>query len=300
MSCKVMRAAFCAVFVLAAGSVAQAQEAAQSSAQKSDPVADAWAPQQGNPQPAADPAANAQAPQPSEAQPAPAAAANPETPQQSETQPATGATGGWSSSVTTETETETEDTQAQQLDANSIESINQVSAYFNDITHLQGRFVQTDANNKQAKGKFYVHRPGRLRFEYAKPSLLRIISDGKYLSIEDHDLKTVDKYPLDSTPFKMLLSDEVNLIRDAHIVGFSKDNGVIMVTVEDKTGESPGKLQLFFNAPKPNGKIVLKEWIITDPQGLDTRIQVANLVTGEEVPANLFDTSTVEFPDFTD
>ncbi len=298
MSCKVMRAAFCAVFVLGAGSAAISQEAPQSGVQKSDPAASAWAPQPGAAQPAPDPAANAQAPQPGAAQPAPNPAANAQAPQQNEAQPSTGAAGGWSSSVTEESETE--DSQAQNLDAKSIESINQVSAYFNDITHLQGRFVQTDANNKQTKGKFYVHRPGRLRFEYAKPSLLRIISDGKYLSIEDHDLKTVDKYPLNSTPFRMLLSDDVNLIRDAHIVGFSKDNGVIMVTVEDKSGESPGKLQLFFNAPKPNGKIELKEWIITDAQGLDTRIQLANLVTGEEVPANLFDTSTVEFPEFTD
>ena len=298
MSCKVIRAAFCAVFVLGAGSAAIAQDAPQSSVQKSDPAASAWAPQQGESQPAADPAASAQAPQPSEAQPAAGAAANPETPQQSETQPATGAAGGWSSSVTTEAETD--EARAQELDAETIESVNQVSAYFNDITHLQGRFVQTDANNKQTKGKFYVHRPGRLRFEYAKPSLLRIISDGKYLSIEDHDLKTVDKYPLESTPFRMLLSDEVDLIRDARIVGFRADNGVIAVTVEDKSGESPGKLQLFFDAPKVKGEIVLKEWIITDPQGLDTRIQVANLVTGEEVSADLFDTSTVEFPDFTD
>ena len=298
MSCKVMRAAFCAVCFLAAGSLAQAQTKQDKAQPAANPTADAWAPQQGQSQPAASPAANPQAPQPGAAQPAPDPAANAQAPQQNEAQPAAGAAGGWSSSVTEESETE--DSQAQNLDAKSIESINQVSAYFNGITHLQGRFVQTDANNKQTKGKFYVHRPGRLRFEYAKPSLLRIISDGKYLSIEDHDLKTVDKYPLNSTPFRMLLSDDVNLIRDAHIVGFSKDNGVMMVTVEDKSGESPGKLQLFFNAPKPNGKIVLKEWIITDPQGLDTRIQLANLVTGEEVPANLFDTSTVEFPDFTD
>jgi outer membrane lipoprotein-sorting protein len=298
-----MRTAFCAFILLSAGSAAIAQEAAQSSVQKSDPAPSAWAPQPAPAQPAPDPAADAQAPQPGPAQPAPAPAADAQAAQQDPAQPAAGAAGGWSSSVTAEPETAdpgTADAEGQNLDAKSIESINQVSAYFNDITHLQGRFVQTDAANKQTKGKFYVHRPGRLRFEYAKPSLLRIISDGKYLSIEDHDLKTVDKYPLDSTPFRMLLSEEVNLIRDARIVGFSKNNGTIMVTIEDKSGESPGKLQLFFNAPEASGKIELKEWVITDPQGLDTRIQLANLVTGEEVPANLFDTSTVEFPEFTD
>jgi len=288
MSCKLMRTSLCAAVLLACGSLAHAQKADPIQVQPAAPAPQAQpAPQQAQPapqaQPATDPAANAQTNQPAAEQ------------------PSAGAAGGWSSSVTEEPAAEPADnSQGDTLDANSIAAINQVSAYFNGITHLQGRFVQTDAQNKRTKGKFFVHRPGRLRFEYAKPSLLRIISDGKYLSVEDHDLKTVDKYPLESTPFRMLLSDEVNLIRDANIVGFSRRNGTIAVTVEDKTGESAGKLQLYFSAPEQAGKIELKEWIITDPQGLDTRIEVANLVTGKEVSADLFDTSTVEFPEFTD
>ena len=184
------------------------------------------------------------------------------------------------------------------LDAASLKSVNRISAYFNDLIHLQGKFTQTDANKQEMSGRFFVHRPGRLRFEYAPPSLLRIVADGQYLSIEDHDLKTVDKYPLESTPFRMLLTEDVNLVRDARIMSFSREPDTIVLTLQDRSNDTPGQIKLFFSAPKKAGKIELKEWVITDPQGLDTRIQVADLVKGKEVSGKLFDTSTVQFPDF--
>jgi len=160
--------------------------------------------------------------------------------------------------------------------------------------------VQTDPNNDRTKGRFYVQRPGRLRFDYAPPSKLRIVADGQYLSIEDHDLNTVDKYPLDSTPFRMLLAADVNLFRDANIVNFARNKDLVALTLEDKTGESPGLIKLFFTL-KDNGKTMeIKEWVITDPQGLDTRIELGNLVWGKEKTTEFFSTTSVAFPKFGD
>ena len=208
--------------------------------------------------------------------------------------------GNWSAEVDAAAgeQNADEDTGEIVLNAESKKAIQRVNAYFNAMVHLQGRFTQTDANRKETSGKFFVHRPGRLRFEYAKPSLMRIVSDGQYLSIEDHDLKTVDKYPLGSTPFRMLLTEEVDLIRDAKIMGFANDSDQIVLTLQDRSEDSAGQIKLFFKTAKKSKNIELKEWIITDPQGLDTRIQVADLVKGKEVSGELFNTSTVEFPDF--
>ncbi len=185
-----------------------------------------------------------------------------------------------------------------ELDEASIKWIQRIDGYFNGIIHLQGNFVQIDSQNQTIKGRFYVHRPGRLRFEYAQPSMLRIVSDGQYLSIEDHDLKTIDKYPLASTPFRMLLTENVDIIRDACIIAFSNEDDRIALTLRDRSGESPGQIKLLFAVLKAGGAIELREWVITDVQGLDTRIQLANLVEGEEVSSNLFDTLTVEFPNY--
>jgi len=214
-----------------------------------------------------------------------------------EAAPSNAVGGNWSAEVDAANDDPAAEAEVE-LNAASLKSIKRVNAYFNDLIHLQGKFTQTDSNRNETTGRFFVHRPGRLRFEYAKPSLLRIVSDGQYLSIEDHDLKTVDKYPLESTPFRMLLTEDVNLVRDARIMDFSRKPNTIVLTLQDRSSESPGQIKLFFDAPKKGSKIELKEWIITDPQGLDTRIQVADLVKGKEVSSDLFDTSTVQFPDF--
>lgn len=206
-----------------------------------------------------------------------------------------GAINSWS----TEVETSPEVPQSN-LSAETIGYVQRISGYFNQLVHLQGRFLQTDPNNDQSKGRFYVQRPGRLRFDYAPPSKLRIVADGQFLSIEDHDLNTVDKYPLDSTPFRMLLAADVNLFRDANIVNFIRHKDLAVLTLEDKTGESPGQIKLFFTVKDDGQDLEISEWVITDPQGLDTRIQLGNLVWGEEKSAEFFDTTSVAFPKFGD
>lgn len=173
------------------------------------------------------------------------------------------------------------------------EIIHKVNAYFNNIVNLQGRFVQVDPNQKKSKGRFYVRRPGLLRFDYAPPSKMRIVADGRYLSIENHDLKTIDKYPLDSTPFRMVLRPNVNLMRDANIVDYYERDGDVTITIEDKTGESPGSLQLTFALTEEEPGLEIKEWVITDPQGLDTRISLAQLVKGKEVSRDFFASATI-------
>ena len=159
------------------------------------------------------------------------------------------------------------------LSSEQIILLGDINTYLNSLTNLQGRFVQTDHRNEETRGRFYVRRPGRLRFDYSSPSMLRIVSDGEYLSVEDHDLKTVDKFPLNSTPIQLLLGEDVNLTRDAIILDMRQDETAVVVVIKDKSGNSPGHLQLFFKRPE----LELYEWVITDAQGLDTRIQLADL-----------------------
>ena len=143
---------------------------------------------------------------------------------------------------------------------------------------MQGEFVQTDPDSKQRHGRFYFQRPGKARFDYASPSSLRIISDGRNLVIEDHSLNTSERYPLDVTPFKLLLSDKVDLANDAHVLGVEQGPDMFILTVEEKDANGSGRIRLFFNKADTS----LKEWIITDAQGLDTRIEVSNLDNEQE------------------
>jgi outer membrane lipoprotein-sorting protein len=167
------------------------------------------------------------------------------------------------------------------------EIIGKVNDYFNKLTNLEGTFVQTDPDNSQKQGRFYFARPGRLRFDYSPPSRLKIISNGYYLAIEDYALNTSDKYPLEMTPFGLLLSETVDLSKDANILGIEQGPDAVVLTVEDKKGDAAGRISLFFD--KEN--MSLKQWIITDAQGLDTRIQVSDLEQNKRVSAELFEFS---------
>jgi outer membrane lipoprotein-sorting protein len=173
-------------------------------------------------------------------------------------------------------------------------AVQRINAYFNNITNLQGSFDQVDASDKHTSGRFYVQRPGKIRFDYAPPSALRIVADGHFLAIEDSDLKTVEKYPIGSTPFRLLLADAVDLARDARIVGVESDQDTLAVTVEDKSGDAAGSIKLVFgNGPE----LQLKQWLITDAQGLTTTVTINDIVSGRKVAADFF-TSTDSFQPF--
>jgi outer membrane lipoprotein-sorting protein len=171
------------------------------------------------------------------------------------------------------------------LNPRQTEIVNKVSGYFADLSTLQGNFVQIGADNKRMRGKFYVKRPGRFRFDYARPSRQIVISDGRYLAIQDLDLNNEDRVALDETPFRLLLRTDVNLVRDARIVEVQEAEDLLVVALEDKGANSTGRIKLYL-ATKP--MLELKEWVTRDAQGLDTRVEVSDLAKSVDLDGDLF------------
>jgi outer membrane lipoprotein-sorting protein len=213
----------------------------------------------------------AAAPAPAAPAPAPAPAAKPVSP--------IGSGANWQANVS-----QSPQPAPAPLQESDAQVVTKVNGYFNKLTDLQGTFLQTDPDGKQRRGRFYFQRPGKVRFDYAAPSKLRIVSDGRNLAIEDRDMNTSEKYPLDVTPFKLLLSETVDLAVDAKILGVEQGPDAYLLTVEDKSGDSSGRIRLLFN----KADMALKEWIITDAQGLDTRIEVSDLERDKKVAENYF------------
>jgi outer membrane lipoprotein-sorting protein len=179
------------------------------------------------------------------------------------------------------------------LDARQTALVHKVSDYFNGINALNGNFVQTSADNKRMKGKFYVMRPGRFRFDYARPSRQIVVSDGHYLAIQDLDLNNEDRVALDDTPFRLLLRSDVDLVRDARIMEVQESDDLLVVGLVDKSPDTPGQIKLFLST-KP--ALELKEWVTKDAQGLDTRVQVSDLTKSAEVDASLFKIQAIGRP----
>ena len=176
------------------------------------------------------------------------------------------------------------------MDSQQIELINKVSAYFNQMNSLRGEFVQTSAGGKRLRGKFYVKRPGRFRLDYARPSRLVIVSDGRHVAIQDHDLKTDDRWELEQTPFGVVLRQDVNLLRDASFFEVQETDDTIVVAFEDKNQQAPGPLKMFL-AKKPT--LELRKWITKDLQGLDTLVELSNIAHADDFAPDLFKPASV-------
>ena len=175
------------------------------------------------------------------------------------------------------------------LDAHQKDLVDKVSSYFSGINTLQGSFLQTGSDNRRMKGKFYLSRPGRFRFDYARPSRQIVISDGRYLAVQDLDLNTEDRVELDQTPFRLILQNDVDLIRDAQILEVRESDDLIVIALQGKDPDSGGQIKLFL-ATKP--ELVLKAWVTRDAQGVDTRVEISDLDKTANLDSGLFKITT--------
>ena len=117
------------------------------------------------------------------------------------------------------------------------------------------------------------------------PSPIEIIADGSAVVVRDRSLDTQDFYPLSQTPLRYLLADHIDLLRDTDVVSVSSDETFITVVIEEtKLVVGTNRLMLMFDAKN----LQLKQWTVTDPQGLDTTVAVYNLDSGRKPDPNLF------------
>lgn len=159
-----------------------------------------------------------------------------------------------------------------------------VDAALNNTLSFQGRFAQYGADGSFAQGTIYLNRPGKLRFEYDAPSPLLIVSDGVTLTQQDRALETTDRVPLASTPLNFFLKENVNLARDTEVIGLVKTPTQWRVSARDGSGEMDGVITMVFDA----GTLALREWVIRDGFGGNTRLLLSDLVYNQRLNPRLF------------
>jgi outer membrane lipoprotein-sorting protein len=148
-----------------------------------------------------------------------------------------------------------------------------------------GDFVQIGPDGGRTVGKFYIQKPGKVRFEYEPPSPIDVIADGSSVVVRDRKLATQDLYPLSQTPLRYLLADQIDLARDTNLIGVSQDNTFVTVTIEEKQIlVGTHRIVLMFGARD----MQLRQWTVTDPQGFDTTVAVNNLDVAHKPDPSLF------------
>lgn len=146
--------------------------------------------------------------------------------------------------------------------------------YLNTAALMTADFVQIGADGGRTEGKLYVHKPGRMHFEYAPPAPLEIRADGTSVAVIDRKLKTQDLSFIGQTPLKFLLKDNIDLARDTRVIDVSSDAKSASVFIEDRiTLGGTSRIKLTFDS----ASFALKQWKVVDPQGYETLVSLFNV-----------------------
>jgi outer membrane lipoprotein-sorting protein len=158
------------------------------------------------------------------------------------------------------------------------------AAYLEGMGELKGRFEQTDARGGVARGDLFLSRPGRARFAYDAPDSRLMISDGHTVWVADPRLKTLNHYPLRSTPLALFLSEHVRLDKGVEVTDVDHFSDGFALTAVDAHHRGQGQIVLVF-ASDP---VRLREWSLTDSQGRTTRIRLTGLKSTSGLSPALF------------
>lgn len=159
-----------------------------------------------------------------------------------------------------------------------------ISAKFSGVRTMNGEFVQFGPSGDRTQGKFYIERPGKVRFQYEAPSTVSVVADGDSVLIHDKKLQTYDLWPLSKTPLRFLLDSNLDLRRFDKVRSVKVEPDLIQVVIVDESRFGGGRLTLFFDKESYE----LRQWTVTDDQGLDTSVAIYNVETGNRLSADLF------------
>jgi outer membrane lipoprotein-sorting protein len=172
-----------------------------------------------------------------------------------------------------------------QLDQAQRATLSRVNAYFNSLSSVTANFEQTGPDGSRAVGKLYLARPGKIRFQYAPPSPLEIVSDGSQVSVKNRKLATQELWPLSQTPLRFLLQDNIDLLKNANVLGVYQEPEMVSVVLEEKNAiGGKSQIQLMFSGKNYE----LKQWTVTDAQGMDTSVSLTDVTTQAKLDDNLF------------
>lgn len=161
----------------------------------------------------------------------------------------------------------------------------QAQGYLQALTSAQGTFVETGAGGQRREGRFYLQRPGKMRFEYTNPAGLLVVSDGYNVKRYDPRLETFQQVPLGQTPLSTFLARNVRLDQGVRIERVQRmSGGAYTITARDSRRPNDGSVLLgFYGTP-----VRLQEWTITDASGARTRTQLTSLAPASGLAASLF------------
>lgn len=159
-----------------------------------------------------------------------------------------------------------------------------LSQYLNELQTAEGRFTQINADGSASEGTIYIHRPGRMRFEYDADDLLVIAGGGQVAIFDGRSNQRPEQYPLRRTPLNLILRRNVDLAGSGMVTALEQNGDFTHVTALDPDTPEAGTITLVFS----DNPVQLRSWMITDQAGGQTQLELGAFEQGVQIGARLF------------
>lgn len=172
-----------------------------------------------------------------------------------------------------------------QLTSSEQEQVRAAENWVNGITILKAHFQQLAPNNQHSTGTVWIHRPGRIRFEYDKPSQLLLVANEGKMVFHDGAVDQTTVIPIDQNPLGLLLKPQLHFSGDVTLTNFQQGQDEFQITVVRTVAPSEGSLTLVFDAKTK----ALKAWRVVDAQRQVTQVDLSDVHPKKSVSDKLFD-----------
>lgn len=176
------------------------------------------------------------------------------------------------------------DAAAAELSFRDRQDIRRIEAYLNGIRTLSADFIQVAPDGSISRGRFYLKRPGRLRFEYEPPAPVLVVADGTYVNYFDVELGQLSQIGVYSTPLGAVVAKEVTLSGRIEVTSVERGSAVISLETVDTEEPGRGTLTLIFSE-RP---LEIRKWEVNDSGGLTTTITLDNVSINPDLDPELF------------
>ncbi len=164
--------------------------------------------------------------------------------------------------------------------------IKRIEDHLNGIKTLVSDFIQISPDGNASSGRFFLSRPGKLRWQYDPPVPLLIIANGSVMAYYDFELDTVSRVSTNSNIAGLLAREKIDLTGgDIVIKNLSHRDGSIRLTVIQKGEEDKGTFTFIFD----NNPLALKKLEVIDSTKQLTAITLNNPKYGESLEKGLFE-----------
>jgi len=163
-------------------------------------------------------------------------------------------------------------------------TIARIETYLSGLSTIVADFTQVAPDGSLATGKFYLKRPGRMRWQYNPPTPILMVSDGSVLVFYDYEREQVSHIALESTLIGFLAEDKIRFADGVGILDFEERAEAIRITVAQRGKPDEGRLTLEFS----DSPLLIRNMAVRDATGQTTTVALNHARFGQALDNELF------------